>query len=321
MNNENNEMNNMGPTVAPSVPDPAQPNPMGMPDPAQPVTPPVEAVPEQTPAAPMGMAEPAPVASPVGMPDPAQPASPMGGPAMGGQPGMPEEPKKSNTGLIIIIAVVLLVGLGVGAYFLFGGKDDPEEPNGGGNQTATKADEEFLALANKYVAAVQKMWDEDTMVCQDSSDQTGQTFKKPSELPSAGAYGNAEYYVFIDTDNSNEIKLGVDNSKSVAGWIRVVKADKSFYVSLSDGTNYIVDKGAGFDKKASELTKSDVVTNGNGNNYQYKNEDIFGSQTDGNGWGIGDSKVVLDDDTTNDGIYMYTAKKTQGWTPYCKNAE
>ena len=330
MNNEN-EMNNMEPTVAPSVPDPVGPNPMGMPDPVQPA--PVEIPdpvgPSPVEPAPMGVAEPV-GPSPIGGPDLAQPASPVGmtEPAPGTNPsGMGEEPKKkSNLGLIIIIVVVVLVGLGVGAYFMFGDKEEEDTTDNGGNnnnsntQTTTKADEEFLELAKKYVAAAEKMWNDNNMLCQNSIDQT--TYVKPSELSEKDTYeGNAEYFIFIDTANSNEIKLNVENNKAVSGWVRVVKATNTFYVALSDGTNYIVDRGPAQTKKASELTKSDVVTTGNGNNYQYKNENIFGSQTEDNGWGIGDYKISTDGDTSNDGIYMDNGKKDGGYSPFCKNVE
>ena len=115
------------------------------------------------------------------------------------------------------------------------------------------------------------------------------------------------------------MKLDVENNTPVSGWVRVGKTDNSYYVALSDGTNYIVDKGPEFGIKSTDLTIKDVVTTGNGSNYQYINGEIFSSNTDDNGWGIGDSKVLSDDDESNDGIYISKGKKTSGNTPYCSN--
>ena len=45
---------------------------------------------------------------------------------------------------------------------------------------------------------------------------------------------------------------------------------------------------------------------------------ILGSQTGGEGWGIGDYAVMTDEDEENNGIYMINGDKNTGWTPYCK---
>ena len=181
---------------------------------------------------------------------------------------------------------------------------------------------EFLALANKYASEVEKLWTSDSMLCQDSINPNN--YLKPSKLSSKDKYeGPALYYVFINTLDSSEIKLDVDSDKDVAGWVRINKETNSFYVALSDGTNYILDKGnqrgAEFGTPYNSLKEKDVITTGNGANYQYFNGEIFGSSTDGNGWGIGDYKVLSDDDKSNDGIYMSNGKKTGGYTPFCKN--
>ena len=49
------------------------------------------------------------------------------------------------------------------------------------------------------------------------------------------------------------------------------------------------------------------------------NGEIFGSNTEGNGLGIGDYILLTDGDDSNDGIYMSNGKKTSGWTPFCSN--
>ncbi len=249
----------------------------------------------------------------------------------------PEEPKKkSNTTLIIIIAVVVLIGLAAGLYFILSGKDNEKENNNdnksseNNNQSNNKNDDDntvsdnaakqFLDLANVYVSAVDKLWKEDKMLCQDGKDQKKKM--KPSELSDKDAYdGPAYYYVFIDTKNNSEMKLDVENDTDVAGWVRIGKQDNSYYVALSDGTTYIVDRGTDNGIKSTDLTVKDVVTNGNGSNYQYMNGEIFGSNTEGKGWGIGDYKLLTDGDDDNNGIYMSNGKKDAGWTPFCSNLE
>ena len=233
-----------------------------------------------------------------------------------------EAPKKNN--LVIIIAViVVLVAIVCGLIFMLGGSKENEsgnnsnESNEGSSSVATQT--EFLTIANKYVAAVEKLWTSDSMVCQDAKDSS--LVVKPSELSATDKYeGDASYYVFINTADSTEMKLDVDNQKAVAGWVRIRKSDNSYYVALSDGTNYIIDTGTKMGTPFTSLTASDVVTTGNGSNYQYMNGEIFGSNTDGNGWGIGDYAISTDGDSTNDGIYMSNGKKTGGYTPYCSNA-
>ena len=83
----------------------------------------------------------------------------------------------------------------------------------------------------------------------------------------------------------------------------------------------LVDTGTEFGTKTTELKESDVITTGNGSNYQYKNGEVFGSNTEGKGWGIGDYKVSTDGDESNDGIYMSNGPKTSGWTPFCSLPE
>ncbi len=292
------------PEVAPVTPEPVIPV---APEPVAPVAPEVTTVtPEPTPETPV---------------TPEAPAT--GTPATGAPVG--EEPKKNNT-LIIVIALLAVVVIGACLYFFVfkdknnnGGNSGSNGGNGGNNQPVTKTEEaKFLELANKYVETVDKMWKEDKMVCQDAKDATQSL--KPSELSSTDQFeGPAFYYVFIDTAASDEMKLDLTSDRQVAGWVRIGKSDGTYYVALSDGKNYVVDKGTENGVVSSSLTASDVVTTGNGNNYQYKNGEIFGSQTDGNGWGIGDAVVLSDEDPSNDGIYMSNGRKDGGYTPFCSN--
>ena len=205
--------------------------------------------------------------------------------------------------------------------------DEPASAPKDNTNTTVKEDDsvqsEFLDLAKEYSSTVEKMWKEENILCQDALDAS--KVVKPSELSESNSFGGtAYYYVFIDTDATDEIKLNVSNTKSVAGWVRVGKKDNSFYVALSDGKNYIVDKGDGQDVTAietSDLKTSDVNTSGNGNNYQYKNGTIYGAASQGDGWRIGDAVVLNDSDTTNDGDYMSNGPKDGGYTPFCKNVE
>ena len=220
----------------------------------------------------------------------------------------------------IVIVLLLLVGVGVGVFLATTKNKEKENTVVEQPVQNTQAQEEFLALANKYVTAVSGLWNDDAMVCQDAVKK--EETLKPSALASKDSFeGDAFYYVFINTKDSNEMKLNVDDTRAVAGWIRIGKADNSYYVALSDGTNYIVDKGTEFGVKSTDLTINDVVTTGSGSNYQYMDGEIFGSNTDGNGWGIGDYAISTDGDDTNDGLYMSNGKKDSGWTPFCSNVE
>ena len=233
-----------------------------------------------------------------------------------------EEPKKKNNMVMIIIIVVLAVGIGV-VLFLILGKKDEEKPTPVENNTkeeATAEQTEFLALAQKYVDAVDALWTSDSMLCQDTADQTKE--KKPSELTQTDSYGGpAYYYVFIDTGSADEMKLDVETTKKLGGWIRIGAPDKSYYVALSDGTNYIVDPGYENNKNFKDIKAIDVVTTGNGNNYQYLNGTVWGAANQGNGWRMGDAVVLTDTDESNDGDYMTNGPKTSGWTPFCKNVK
>ena len=350
MNNEINEANNMGAPVAPAPVPPVmggQPtNNMGAPVTPTPVPPVMGAEPTNnvgapvapTPVPPVMGAEPAnnmgaPVApTPVPPAMGAEPTNNMGAPitpppqapAAGGEVAQSEAPKaKNNSLLIVLIAVILLAGVGAGVYLIMQNNEKestPTVPVEDNTPVAKTAEEEFLALANEYVSAVDALWTNDSMVCQNATNQ--EELLKPSALSVTDAYnGNAFYYVFINTKDDSEMKLDVVTDKDVAGWIRIGKADNSYYVALSDGVNYIVDTGTEFGKASTALTIDDVVTTGNGANYQYMDGQIFGSNTDGNGWGIGDYLVLTDDDDTNDGIYMTNGKKDAGWTPFCSNVE
>ena len=351
--NENNDLNNVEPTVenpvAPEVtetpapaaaPELTQPEVPATPEaavtPEVPATPEVATTPEVAAPAPevtqAVVAEnpaPAPVEAAPAV-EPAQPAAPVTPEAqptapVGGDPmAVTTEPPKKKVPVLVIIAILMAIFAAV--YFLFLKKDEEPapEPTPVENNTVAEPtkEEKFVELAGKYVKAVEDLWTTDKMVCQNPSN-TNETLK-PSELSSTDSWGGpAYYYVFIDTAASDEMKLDVDDKTAVAGWVRIGKTDNSYYVALSDGTNYIVDKGTdeGMGIKSSALTAKDVVTTGNGNNYQYKNGEIFGSQTDGKGWGIGDSVVLADDDKSNDGIYMSNGKKTGGYTPFCSNIE
>jgi hypothetical protein len=244
------------------------------------------------------------------------PQQPMGvNPPVSGE----EVPKKKPSIVVIVAAVaVVLAIIGAIVYFVFGKDSGNEVKKPEPTPVSTEATQ-FFSLAGEYVDAVNTLWTNDELVCQDAANPT--IVKKPSELSSVDSYGGpAFYYVFIDTKNSTEVNLNVDNSKGVAGWIRVGKANGSYYVALSDGENYLVDKGTDFDVPFSSLSSKDVVTGGNGSMYQYLNGEIFGSNTDGNGWGIGDVAILKDGDDSNDGIYMSNGKKTDGYTPYCAKA-
>lgn len=355
MNNESNETNNV---VQPDVAAPAAvptENPVPEVAPveapveapvAAPVEAPVEAPAPEVPASPLvdtpaPVQEAAPEVAPVEAPAPEVPVSPlvetpapavtpevtpMDNPGMGAQPTPTEEPKKKNNLLIIIIVAVVLIGAGIGLYFALSGKDDePEEPTPTPTpkeDTPTAEQTAFYELAGKYVAAVEELWTNDKMVCQDAADTTKEL--KPTELSDKDSYGgDAYYYVFINTKDDTEFKLNVETTKDVAGWVRIGKADKNYYVALSDGTNYIIDPGTDPGKGIafSTLTAKKVVTNGNGSNYQYMDTQIIGSNTDGEGWGIGDWKLLSDDDESNNDIYSIFGNKTSGYTPYCKSAE
>ena len=356
MNNENNEMNPLGqnlnpapmPGVAPVTPAPmpevAPVTPAPMPEVA-PVTP--APMPEAAPVAPAPMPEVAPVTpapmpeaapvTPTPMPETAPVAPAQAGmptsemtPTMGpnpAQPVSPEEPKKNNMVLIIVIVAVVLIGAGVGLYFILSGKDDKNNDTSNSNNNAnntqpaasTSKQTEFLNLANKYVAAVDKMWKEDNMVCENATDFT--QFLKPSELSDKDQYqGSADYYVFINTVDESEMKIDVDDNTPVAGWIRINKESGNYYVALSDGTNYIVDAGYRVNKPTStELTANDVIITGNGSNYQYYGGLILGQATNSDAWGVGDYKIMTDGDDTNNGIYNQQGPKTGSYTAYCTN--
>ena len=387
MNNENmnNELNTMGPSVAPTitpvnpanpvtpvVADPSmvvEPTPVSAPE--VPVAAPPVMVAEPTPvsvpeapvvAPPVMAAEPAPVSAPEApvvappamvveptplnvpeapvapqptimpetVPNPAivqpelNPQQPMGvnpqQPMDVNPPASGEETPKKKPSIIVIVAAVVVVVAIIGAivYFVFGKESDNEVKKPEPTPVSSEATQ-FFALASEYVDAVNTLWTNDELVCQDAANPTD--VKKPSELSSVDSYGGpAFYYVFIDTKNSTEVNLNVDNSKGVAGWIRVGIANGSYYVALSDGVNYLVDKGTDFDVPFSSMGTKDVVTGGNGSMYQYLNGEIFGSNTNGNGWGIGDVAILKDGDDSNDGIYMSNGKKTDGYTPYCAKA-
>ncbi len=334
MNEENNNFTNMGQPESPTiVPEEAQTvtpvveqpvTPTVAPEEAAPVTPEVSVTPEVAPATETpAFGTEGPVQST--MPEEVPPVTPMPEtPSTSEGYGEPAEPKKNNKVVIIVAAVVILaVVVGIVLCLVLGNKEEENQPvdnteNNTSNEVTgpTEAQTEFLALANKYVEAVKEMWTKEEIVCQDALNQK-KTFK-PSKLSDKDGYGGpAYYYVFIDTDNSSEVKINVDSTKSVAGWVRINKPNNEYYVALSDGTNYIVEKGYEVNVKYNDLTANDVVTTGNGNNYQYKNGEILGSNTEGNGWGIGDAKVLSDGDDSNDGIYMSNGKKTGGYTPFC----
>ena len=311
--------NPVGPVGIASTPTPT-PAPM----PAAPVAP---APVLENPVGPVGMAStPAPTPAPM----PAAPTSEMA-PTMGANSTQPvtseETKKKNNMVLIIVIVAVVLIGAGVGLYFILSGNEDKNNDtsnqnnnNANNNQPASNDKQtEFLNLANKYVSAVDKMWKEDKMICENATDFS--QFLKPSELSTKDQYqGSADYYVFINTVDESEMKIDVDDNTAVAGWIRINKESGKYYVALSDGTNYIVDAGYRVNKPSStELTANDVITTGNGSNYQYYGGLILGHATNSDAWGVGDYKIMTDGDDTNDGIYSQQGPKTGSYTAYCTN--
>ena len=356
MNNENNNLGqNLNPASMPEqtpvtpvpMPEvtPVAPAPMPEPTPVAPAPMPEAPVapapmpeapvaPTPMPAAPVAPA-PMPAAPVAPAPMPETPVSPAPTsemtPTMGPNPmqsATPEEPKKKNNMvLIIVIVAVVLIGVGVGLYFILSGKDDKNNDTSNSNNNtnntqpsaSTSKQTEFLNLANKYVAAVDKMWKEDKMVCENATDFT--QFLKPSELSVKDQYkGSADYYVFINTVDESEMKIDVDDNTPVAGWIRINKESGNYYVALSDGTNYIVDAGYKVNKPTStELTANDVITTGNGSNYQYYGGLILGHATNSDAWGVGDYKIMTDGDDTNDGIYSQQGPKTGSYTAYCTN--
>ena len=311
-----------------------EPTPMSVPEapvavqPAAPMSAP-EAPAVAQPAEPMSAPE-APVVAQSVVPEalPTPPAmqpgfdtpQPAEGNLLAGEEGEVAADAKKKPSMIVIVAavVVLLAVVGAVVYFLFfkgSGEVNKPEPNPV-SEEATK----LMALAGKYVDAVDALWTSDNMLCQNATNPL--EMLKPSALSGVDAYGGpAFYYVFIDTKNSSEMKLDVDDSTDVAGWVRIGKNNDSYYVALSDGVNYIVDKGTDFDVPFSTLSASSVITGGNGSLYQYLNGEIFGSNTDGNGWGIGDVAILTDGDDSNDGIYMSNGKKTAGYTPFCTNVK
>ena len=378
MNYENNDSNNMEPSVAPVVPVEAQQNPVAEPA-AMPVeqAPVVEAAPvvetpavaepapvvEQAPVAePVQVAEPAampmeqppvmdpmgapaeqttiggvePVAAPTMMPGEVPPANPpMDGPMMSGTQPMPTEPEKKNnmTLIIAIVAAVVVIG-GVGAFFLFGKSKDEEPTNTSTEENKTvdtTKQTEFLALVKQYVDAAKKMWDDETIVCQNPNNREKLEMLKPSALPNSstnkqGEKTNVDYYIFFNTKDSTEINFGVSNTNDVAGWVRVRtdkddKTKQTYYIALSDGTTYVVDKGYEKDFRASDLTVNDVHIDGDGNYYQYFDGEILGAANKGDGWRIGNSVVLKDNDDTNNSDFNSQGPKNGGYTPYCELAK
>ena len=230
----------------------------------------------------------------------------------------PDAQKKKNNLIIIIMAAVALLLVVCGIVLSFLGNSKENEVTPAPAPVANRAQQKFLDLASEYVEAASSLWSSDNVLCQNATNPS--EVLKPSQLSSVDAYsGPAYYYLFIDTSATDEIKLDVDNSRAVSGWVRIGKSDNSYYVALSDGVNYIIDKGTEFGVLFNNLTVDDVNTNGNGSFYQYRNGEIFGSNTDGNGWGIGDVSLLTDGDDSNDGIYMSNGKKTAGYTPFCVN--
>ncbi len=241
----------------------------------------------------------------------------MASPASGDNTN-PDAQKKKNNLIIIIMAGVALLLVVCGIILSVIGNSNKNEEAPTPAPVVNRAQQKFLDLARKYVDAASSLWASDNLLCQNATNASEAL--RPSQLSSVDAYsGPAYYYLFIDSSATDELKLDVDDSRSVAGWVRIGKSDSSYYVALSDGVNYIVDKGTEFGVVFNNLTVDDVKTDGNGSFYQYLNGEIFGSNTDGNGWGIGDVSLLTDGDDSNNGIYMSNGKKTAGYTPFCVN--
>lgn len=234
--------------------------------------------------------------------------------------------------LPIILGVVIVLLLAALVYFAFIKKDDCDNSNKSNGDTCKNLDEEkiiaeyakkaeFLDIAKEYVNKAQKMWDNGIITCQNQYakgvDKENIPFVKPSELEKTDAYGGtAVYYLFVDNESSDEIDFGINTDRKIAGWVKI-GMDGKVYAALSDGTNYLVDDGNN-KLEFKDVTYKNIISTGNGNNYQFKNGMILGSQTDGNGWGIGDYVIMSDGDDSNNGIYMSNGDKNTGWTPYCK---
>ena len=246
-----------------------------------------------------------------------------------------EDTKETKTMLPILLGIIIVLLAAGLVYYAFIRKENCPKP---APLTCPEQEEceivdedqivkeyneklEFIELAKKYVDSAKNLWNNGKVTCQNQYakgvDKENIPFVAPKKLAKKDTYGGeAVYYLFVDNENKEEIDFGVKTDKKIAGWVKI-GANGSVYAALSDGTHYLVDKGDN-SLQFKDVTYKNIVARGNGNNYQFKNGMILGSQTGGEGWGIGDYAVMSDEDEENNGIYMINGDKNTGWTPYCK---
>lgn len=132
----------------------------------------------------------------------------------------------------------------------------------------------FLSTAKEYVNATRNMWASDSLECV-TSDPAGGT---PADTMVSSGVDDGNWYVVIDTTNSNAVNLVDQGGKSswgnrdLKGYVRVnVDTDAagnrttSYFVALSDGTHGMKETVSGSSitgKLADDLKRADVLVSG-----------------------------------------------------------
>lgn len=132
----------------------------------------------------------------------------------------------------------------------------------------------FLSTAKEYVNATRNMWASDSLECV-TAVGTGGT---PNSTMVSSGVDDGNWYVVIDTTNSNAVNLVDQGGKSswgnrdLKGYVRVnVDTDASgnrttsYFVALSDGTHGIKETISGSTitgKMADDLKRADVLVSG-----------------------------------------------------------
>ena len=130
----------------------------------------------------------------------------------------------------------------------------------------------FLSTAKEYVNATRNMWASDSLVCQTNDPASGTA----ADFMVSSGVDDGNWYVVIDTTNSNAVNLVDQGGKSswgnrdLKGYVRVnVDTDAagnrttSYFVALSDGTHGIKDAvSGGTAKAADDLKRADVLVSG-----------------------------------------------------------
>ena len=132
----------------------------------------------------------------------------------------------------------------------------------------------FLSTAKEYVNATRNMWASDSLECV-TAVGTGGT---PNSTMVSSGVDDGNWYVVIDTTNSNAVNLVDQGGKSswgnrdLKGYVRVnVDTDASgnrttsYFVALSDGTHGIKDAVSGGTAiEADDLKRANVLVSGVG---------------------------------------------------------